>query len=191
MLRSVGFDVRRCAPSDRGIDPFYDMQHFLRGVPSPLILDVGANVGQSVDRFKHVFPDSFIHSFEPSPATYTILEQHCNRIGGVKTWNYGVGSSAGALPLLENSESDLSSFLAPGSYCWGEVTRTTNVEVVTLDAFAQAQSLGFIHVLKSDTQGFDFEVLKGAERLMNEDQIGLIYFELIVSDQYERLPPFT
>ena len=33
----------------------------------------GANVGQTVERFRHAFDRPEIHSFEPSPATFQAL----------------------------------------------------------------------------------------------------------------------
>lgn len=191
LFRRIGYDVTRYRPGERlGHDPFQDMEFFLKGEKSPTIFDVGANVGQSVDCFKRAFPDSRIHSFEPSPITYAKLSEHCSRREGVKTWNYGVGSQQATLPFLENSFSEMSSFLAPGEFCWGKIEKTTNVKVVTLDSFATEQEIGFVHILKSDTQGYDFEVFKGAEGLMKENRIGLIYFEFIFSNMYRSLPSF-
>lgn len=51
-------------------------------------------------------------------------------------------------------------------------------------------TIDFIHLLKVDTQGFEFEVFQGAERLMNENKIALLYFEFNFSDMYKGLPSF-
>ena len=188
LLNSIGLDAK--SKQALGLDPFKDMQFFLAGNKCPVIFDVGANTGQSVDAFKRVFPNSSIHSFEPSPRTYAILSEHCKNLDGVKTWNCGVGSSIDRLPFLENHCPDMSSFLAPGESSWGEIETTTNVEVVTLDSFASEHDVELIHILKSDTQGYDFQVLKGAEGLMKENRIGMIYLEFIFSKVYKDLPSF-
>jgi FkbM family methyltransferase len=91
--------------------------------------------------------------------------------GNVKSWNYGVGSSNAILEFIENSHSEMSSFLRPSKYSWGKVEKTTNVEVITLDSFTKDQNIEFIHILKSDTQGYDFEVFKGADTLLSENRI--------------------
>ena len=189
LVRRCGFDIR-CRRNGIGIDPFADMQLFLKGQKEPVIFDVGANVGQSVDRFREAFPAPTIHSFEPSPSTYETLKTHCYELPGVRTWNYGVGSRNTTLAFQENEHSNMSSFLTPSEFCWGKVVRTTDVQVVTLDSFSREQKTEFIHILKSDTQGYDFEVFKGASELMKENRIGLIYFEFIFSDMYKDLPPF-
>lgn len=173
-----------------GIDPFEDMQQFLQGKVAPLVIDVGANIGQSATKFKKIFPTSIIHSFEPSPSTFQKLNENCASLDGVTTWNFGIGSTNSTIPFLENEFSDMSSFLAPSEFSWGKVVKTTDVKVITLDDFSQDQSIDYVHVLKSDTQGFDFEVFKGASRLMDRNKIALIYFEIIFSDMYKNLPLF-
>jgi FkbM family methyltransferase len=188
LLRKIGLDVRWY--KGLGQDPFKDMHFFLAGNKSPVILDVGANTGESVYSFKEMSPGSSIHSFEPSPRTYAQLTENCKKFDNVKTWNCGVGSSPGTLPFLENNYSSMSSFLPPGEEADGEIEMTTNVEVWTLDSFATKQNVEFVHILKSDTQGYDFHVLKGAEGLMKENRIGMIYFEFIFYKQYKDLPPF-
>ncbi len=185
-----GFDIMRFHEGQIGIDPFIDMQRFLKGYKNPVIFDVGANIGQSVNKFKDKFPTSVIHSFEPSPSTYEQLKAHCKHISNVKTWNYGVGSTDTTMEFKENEHSDMSSFLSPSEFSWGKIVRSTNVQVTTLDLFAQDHDIDYIHVLKSDTQGFDFEVFKGARHLMDENRIALIYFEFIFSDMYKNLPSF-
>lgn len=188
LLRSVGLDICRYSRGGMGVDPFCDMRRFLKRVEKPMIFDIGADAGQSVDKFKHFFPDSFIHSFESSPATYEKLGRHCDDIDDVKTWNCRVGSRPGTLPLLENSESVMSPFPPPGKLNGGRFEKRAHVEVVTLDAFASVHDIPFIHILKSDTQVY--EVFKGAEGLMNDNRIGLVYFEFVFSNQYNGLPPF-
>ena len=190
LIRLSGFDIVRLGKNNIGVDPFIDMQRFLKAYKEPVIIDVGANVGQSVDRFIEAFPMSSIHSFEPSPSTYEQLKTHCKDIPSVRTWNYGVGSRDTTLALQENDHPDMSSFLTPSHLSWGKIVKSTNVQVITLDSFSREQKIEFIHILKSDTQGYDFEVFKGANQLMKENKIGLIYFEFIFSDMYKNSPHF-
>jgi FkbM family methyltransferase len=190
LARRGGFDIVRVRRTDVGRDPFRDMQRFLAREKKPLILDIGANIGQSVDNFREAFPAATIHSFEPSPKTYAKLKEHCDSLPGVTTWNCGVGSRNATLALQESDRSVWTSFLTPDKGCWGKVVQTTEVPVVALDSFIEEQKIDFIHILKSDTQGFDFEVFKGAGQAMRDNRIGMIYFELIISHLYKDLPPY-
>ena len=187
LLRKSGFDIVRYPTKTRG--PFDDMADFLVGTNDLMVLDVGGNVGQSVKRFRGRFPQARIHSFEPSPGAYAQLEANCSSIPGVTTWNCAMGSVKGRMPLLENDASDMTSFHEPGTRAWGKVSRTTVVDVQTLDSFAAEQGIERVDVLKSDTQGFEFEVLSGAKGLMSEDRIAMVYLEMIFSDMYKTMPP--
>jgi FkbM family methyltransferase len=175
-----GLDILRHGWDQMGIDPFLDMQRLLQGHKNPVIFDVGANIGQSVDRFKGLFPTCHMHSFEPSPSTFQKLQTFCAPVPDVQTWNLGIGSVNSTLTFSENDHSHMSSFLQPSEMAWGRIVKSTEIPVV----------IDFIHLLKSDTQGYDFEVFKGAKQLMTDNRIGLVYFEFIFSDMYKNLPSF-
>jgi len=198
-FKKIGFDIVKYQPAVAdpiaeipfGSNPFEDIHTFLKNNASPVIFDVGANIGQSVDEFKKVFPNSFINSFEPAPDTFAKLREHCIEMDGVKLWKFAMGSSESVLPFQENTRSVMSSFYSPGENWWGKIKEITNVEVSTLDTFADQQKIGFIDILKCDTQGYDLEVFKGAEQLINENRIGIILCEIIYSNIYKGTPPFT
>jgi len=101
------------------------MGHLIGAQSEITIFDIGANVGQSAGKFSKLFPT--IHSFEPSPFTFRDLVANCASMPWVRPWNLGVGSSLGSLELIENSNPDMSSFLAPGETTWGEIVRSAEV----------------------------------------------------------------
>jgi FkbM family methyltransferase len=166
------------------------MRYLSVNTESPVIIDAGANIGQSVHRFKELFPGSKIHSFEPSPATFGRLRDNTHRYSGVFTTNCGLGSEPGELPLLENSYSDMSSFLRPGRLAWGEVITETVVPVITVDDYVDREGISSVEILKIDTQGFDLEVLKGTSRLIVSHRVHLVYLELIFGPMYEGIPSY-
>jgi FkbM family methyltransferase len=191
-IRSVaaklGYDVRNTA--SLGINPFVDMRRFVPAGKDPLILDIGANVGQSVGRFRKTFPTAIIHSFEPGPETFKTLSQNVATDERVSVWNCAVGASTGKETFQENTNPDMSSFKSLSTTGWGEVSRQSLVEVTTVDAFLESNRIAHVDILKSDTQGYELEVFKGAERAMRANRIGLVYFEFIFSDMYQHLPGF-
>lgn len=83
----------------------------------------------------------------------------------------------------------MSSFLEPGAATWwGEVKQRVQVKVNTVDKYCDEHRIDYIDILKSDTQGFDLEVMRGAARLLSARRIHLIYVEIILSDMYRGLP---
>lgn len=195
-LNRIGYDVIRLKPHERlhlnltnvGRDPFLDMVRFLPENRRTLIFDVGANEGQSIQKFRDRFPHSIIHSFEPSPSTFQTLRAYVQGLEDVYSWNYALGALPGKMKLLENKNNEMSSFLPLGVLGWGEIIKETEVPVQTIDQFCLKEDIRKIDILKSDTQGFDLEVLKGAERMIRSNAIGLIYLEITFSEIYENLP---
>lgn len=171
-------------------DPLTDIKKFLHN-DHPLIFDVGANVGQSIEKFRSEFPRSTIHSFEPSPTTFEKLKKHAIGFKDVHLWNCALGSSSGQMTFFENTCSDMSSFLPPDKYSWGTIKQETLVEVNTVDKFCQEMDIQRIDILKADTQGFELEVFKGAEHSIGTKKIGLIYFEFTFSGMYKNSPSFA
>ena len=184
----LGYDVRNRA--SLGISPFADMRRCVPAGKDPLIMDIGANVGQTVARFRKAFPSATIHSFEPGTDTFQTLSQNVATDERVSAWNCAVGASAGKQTFQENTNPDMSSFLSLSSTGWGEVNRQSLVEVTTVDAFLEENRISHVDILKSDTQGYELEMFKGAEQAMRGNRIGLVYFEFIFSDMYKHLPGF-
>ena len=193
-FKKFGYQITKIPPvtftSSTGRDAFLDMKRFMSSNSNPIILDVGANKGQSVEKFKAIFPNSIIHSFEPSPKTFKQLKKNISAKEGVFAWNSALGANIGSQVFLENQFSEMSSFLELGENGWGEITGQVIVDVITIDHFLDNSSIKFLDILKSDTQGFDFEVLKGAEEAIRNNCIGLIYLEINFSDIYKSLPSF-
>ena len=173
-----------------GKDPLLDM---LRRIQSstPVVFDVGANIGQSIVRFKKVLPKSKIYSFEPSERPFAQLSVEASRYSDVKAFQLALGSSNGELTLYENSSSDMNSFLEMGCNGSGSVVGQSVVSVLTIDTFCSEQQINYIDILKIDAQGFDFEVIKGAKQMILDGKIRQIYFEIIFSDMYKNVPRFS
>ena len=189
-LRDLGARLLRRRPPEIGQSPLPDMKRFVPADRQPVILDVGANTGQSVKRFRRAFPSSVIHSFEPSRRIFAQLKANIADKGAVFAWNVALGAAVGRQTFLENTHSDMSSFLELSRNGWGKIEEKSTVNVWTVDSFLEEQKIAFVDILKSDTQGYEFEVFKGAEEAMRRNRIGLLYFEFIFSDMYKDLPRF-
>jgi FkbM family methyltransferase len=63
---------------------------------------------------------------------------------------------------------------------------TETIRIRSLDSFCQEQKINRIHVLKSDTEGFDIDVLRGAERLLRAGCIHNILTEASIAEGDEQ-----
>lgn len=187
LINRMGYNIVPITPT--GKNPISDMKMFLPN-DEPLIFDIGANIGQTVNRFRSAFPKAKIYSFEPSPTTFETLKGNVLKHTNVYLHNCAMGSSLKQMTFFENTFSEMSSFLKLSEFGWGTVAKETLVDVNTVDHFCSDNGIDRIDILKSDTQGFDFEVFKGAEGSMRLNKIGLIYFEVTFSDMYKDLPSF-
>ncbi len=172
-----------------GVDPWRDIHSYLHGINGPTVFDVGANEGQTIGRCRGCLPSSRIHAFEPGPNAFGRLRQRFpDSSAAVTLHNVALGSSPGVLRFQENANPFMSSFLPPGERTLGTVIREIDVAVTTIDAVCTETGIDQVHLLKTDTQGFDLEVFQGASELMESDGIGMILTEVVLSDMYEGIP---
>lgn len=72
--------------------------------------------------------------------------------------------------------------------CWDRVERTVDVPVTTVDRYCAEHGITQVHLLKTDTQGFDYEVLQGAGRLFQRRAVDLVMTEVTFADLYVGIP---
>lgn len=183
-LEPFGVQLHRTRGKNMGVYPFRDMRRLATSA-SPLVIDAGANRGQTVTAFRKAFPGSVIHSFEPSPTAYAELERRCGQLAGVHLNHTGLGSSPAVREFHEGEFTESSSFLPFDVAGRGRVARNIEVPVTTIDEYCDKAGIRHVDILKSDTQGFDLEVLRGAARLLDAARVQLVYLELIFSPMYQ------
>ena len=57
----------------------------------PTVFDIGANKGQSIQRFLSIYQNSLIHSFEPNPDEFNLLKKKYNNFNNIKLNNFDLG----------------------------------------------------------------------------------------------------
>jgi FkbM family methyltransferase len=171
----AGLSVQRLDNIGFGADLRDDLLHYL-GPGRHLVIDVGANEGQTATWLLERFPDAEIHSFEPVPATYEVLQRTVAGTG-VRTVNSAVGASCGQETMYVSGTSGTNSL-------HGKSGEPTQVEVTTLDTYAGDSVSRQIDLLKIDTEGHEVAVLEGAEGLLSSGRISHVLAEC----EFERGP---
>ena len=169
-LREHLFWWRRGLP--HGWDPGVDIDRRLVRTTVRVIVDVGANRGQSARRFRKAFPEASLHCLEPGPSAFAELKRSVGDWPNVFVHQLALGASAGAGSLDDRAD-DMARVAATGSAEGG-----ASVTIDTLDAFARRAGLATIDYLKIDTEGGDADVLRGGADLLDRSAVAIIDVEV-------------
>jgi len=189
--------VRLATNKVRGIDPVLDLKSLLRHCRAPLIIDVGANDGETVADFLKHIPRARVIAFEPFQACHDELSATFADRPDVVIEPIALGSCAGIGHLNVFSGSRMNSLLEMDSDSRNIMkdsfakTGDASVRVDTLDRYCAAHRINHVDALKIDTQGYDLEVLKGAETLLSQHRITAILLEINFIPMYAGQPRFV
>jgi FkbM family methyltransferase len=140
---------------------------------SCLMLDIGANVGQSVLSFYTVFPQARAVSFEPNPETFNKLQRLTARFPQLQVYPSGVSDEVGEAELFipsynGNALTGLASFDYESAKLWLGKTRVLRFDPRKLTVSSRKVPLVRLDDLglepdfiKIDVQGFEHRVLVG------------------------------
>ncbi len=186
----TGYELGK-VPNHPGRDYLADIRQLV-GVPA-VLLDVGANEGQSVVEFRRAFPQVQIHSFEPFPDSFERLKATASLYPGVQVNHTAVGAKRGEASLYVNVHSVTNSLLpaTEQSREFSDQPQATQnqgrvmVPITTLDDYCTGLGIAQIDLLKIDTQGFELPVLIGGSGLLAAKQIRAVLLELNLAPIYE------
>jgi len=168
----------------RGVVPGFEHGAAFIGREFSTVLDVGANKGQFAVFARHRWPRARVVCFEPLPEPHRRLSKLLGT--GAEIHQVALGDYEGEAEMHLASREDSSSLLALGDaqkrlFSMDE-TRLFSVPVHRLDNIFNADALARPTLLKIDVQGFEFEVLKGATRLLRG--IDQVYVECSFVELY-------
>lgn len=180
------------------------LNNYLKGKKSPVVFDIGANVGNYSKTIKTINPSARVYAFEPHPKTFAILQTLATE-ARFEAFNTGMSDQETSLTLYDRTDSpDGSSHASLYKEVIEGIHQITSnsviVQLTTLDNFVQKHTLhGQIDLLKIDTEGHELPVLKGAQKLIASKKIAAVQFEfnemnvasrVFMKDFYECLPEY-
>ncbi len=128
----------------------------------PIVVDVGANLGQFNFFCRHYLESPRVLSVEPIPACFSVLERN----SGVPAdcINVAVAPLTGKVSLHVANDSQLSSVIPDEKGKYGEAIE---VDSCPLDSLLLERAIEKIDLLKIDTEGNEMDVLRSAERSLD------------------------
>jgi FkbM family methyltransferase len=163
-----------------------DLARWTQKRPLKVIVDVGANVGQTALEFSRWFPTSAIHSFEPVKANFDLLRMRTVHSKQISAHHAACGAQSGTQMIRYGVHSHLHSLAAQGTTIAPDAGES--VSVTTVDEFSAQHSIASIDLLKTDTEGYDLEVLRGAEAMLSRGAIRFVFVEAGLNGQQGQTP---
>jgi FkbM family methyltransferase len=144
--------------------------------PGCVCIDAGANEGAFSQMMLRAGA-SYVHAFEPHPGAYSGLKR---RSAGraISPVNAALGAAPGDLELwCPGNGRDFCRVTAFKEMLGNDATSTV-VPVVALDDYCAEHQIEHVRLLKIDVEGYEPEVLKGASRMIREERIDGVTFEV-------------
>jgi FkbM family methyltransferase len=180
---AAGYAVRDVGHGVAGVDLLHDARVLMGDTASPVLFDIGANIGQTALAMLDAFREPQIWSFEPSPTTFEILRKAVDGRPGVTTEAIAFGEAVSTLPFhVTRDHSVNDSLLSPA---WNAGGSVVEVRVETVDHYCQALKIDRISLLKVDAQGYDLKVLEGARQMLAKRKVHLYCCEANFEHMYE------
>jgi len=165
-----------------------------------ILFDVGAHHGETILNFKKNFSFKQIHSFEASKVNFEMLKRKIPNISKENLFinNFGLSDKTKILQIsqsLDSASSTLSKINTLSKYYKKKIKilgisedskyiEPLEVKLSLLDDYFVQKKLEKIDLLKIDTEGHEYYVLKGASK--NLIKINYIYFEHHYDDMLKK-----
>ena len=201
-FNKLGYDLKKIDKDFTNID----LEDLLKTKinENPIIFDVGGNKGQSVTKYKKIFKNPIIHTFEPIKSQFNIINEKFKNDKNVKLNNYALGEIVGEKDFNISAQTGASSFNKINQNSkWIEVrskeykttinkfVSTTKVKIFTLDDYFLNNNIDKIDLLKIDTQGYEDKVLQGSINTLKKNKIKAVVTELMFDNVYDKYLTFS
>ena len=202
-INKLGFDIKRINPQIKR----YNFDQLLKNkiANNPIIIDVGANKGQSIEKYLKIFDKPIIHSFEPIKKDFNFMHNKFKNNKNIILNNFAVGNKNEEKEFNIAKKTSTSSFnkinlgtdwLKVRSKQYntteeGFVESIQKVSVIKLDDYCKDNNINVIDLLKIDTEGYEDKVLEGSLNSIKQNKIKAIVTEIKFDNVYDKYFSFS
>lgn len=157
---------------------------------NPVVVEAGSYDGADTESMANMWPEGKIYAFEPVPGLYERTKLRTNHLPNVFCFQLALGDKPGVLPLYVSEPWDASSSLAAPKehiqiYPGVQFPRIIQVQVKTLDQWAQEHSVNNVDFLWLDMQGYEPRMLMASTKILKT--VKVIYTEVNTKELYENI----
>ena len=142
------------------------------------VIDVGANIGLYALTFAKLIGENegIVFAFEPSDEAFFRINQNIklNNFKNIKAYKLGVSNEIGETDFYMTEDDAYNSL---GKTPMKRIIEKRNIPIITLDKFIEDNNIDEINILKIDTEGADYLVLRGATKLLENKNPPIILCE--------------
>ncbi len=145
------------------------------------IVDIGCNLGTYVDLIHKNLNVKKIYAFEPSITSYKFLKKKYQNYKNMEILNEAVTNKLKKATFYEREISSQSSLMKKRNDFIKNLKNKSiyKINCCTLDFFHKRNNKKEIYdLVKIDCEGEDFNVLKGSQKLLKNNQIKLLKIEI-------------
>lgn len=131
--------------------------------PDAVALDIGANIGATAIVLSQYLGRGQVYAIEPGKKIFSLLEKNIrkNNIPNVKVLNCAVSDTSTKLRFFENSAYGHIDLSSPE-----ESSDDGSIDAFSLDDLVDSLNVERLDFLKVDVEGFEHQVLKGAQKTL-------------------------
>ncbi len=149
---------------------FSGLMIYLDATKDWTIIDIGANIGQTLLKVKSIYKEIEYLGFEPNPVCVNYLYKLIakNKINRVILFPVGISKKTQLLEFYyyNDSETDPSASIIPGYRPGYNVKKTNIVPVSDINEIRQIRELSKLDLIKIDVEGAEMEVMQSCEELI-------------------------
>ncbi len=138
--------------------PYVEMSEGNEAGSGKVILDLGANVGDTAIFYALKYPGAKIYAVEPNPQVHAKLELNTKQFPNIKVCKCAVSNKTGKINLYFGD-----SHLGSSINVRKQNTKSVEVDVYSLKDFCEKENIGRVDILKFDIEGAEEYLLQDAE----------------------------
>jgi len=167
------------------------------GKDDPIIIEVGANCGQTTIEMLSAMPRATIHAFEPDPRA---IAKFCAAVThpSVHLYECAIGAINGSISFHQSSGAEhladyskgwdqSGSIRRPNSHLkvwpWVKFEKQITVPIMTLDTWSELHQVAEADFIWADVQGAESDLVEGAARFLRSSRY--FYTEYSNEEWYE------